>query len=470
MTVDERLRESLQRRAQSVEPSPDGWAAVTRRIDRRQRRTRTVSLSLAAGMSFAAVALVVMMTTVIGRDPSNQNVAAGGGTDSAARSTTTLSSAADPDGPTDGVSPPVTAQNAAPGVGTDPGQPRVIGAPGGPMAATGRNYTPEAVWPDTLAELERLQALADDQQPWRKDPAAVAAAYLADRGIGTQNQSPPVGDADVVVRYSTGLDGGRVHLSRLLDGSIYYVTGARGDDISEVHVVRQGDRLGVDVTVSLPGRVVVRTKQPGSDWNESVTRTVVADQPVSLTADGAASSALIVQVRLEADIGIQALSEQYLGASVLGFDYENLHRGSALRFGGIGPIQIGATLTEAERAAGIPLITNIGEHCTTLGPMGRVGGLLMLSTGGSDKVDVITVSDVPVRTEAGIGVGSTVAEARSAYPGLVERLTDGNGRLVVRPTDPALADYEMVFQVVDGEVASMWSGKKGLSLSDELCA
>jgi hypothetical protein len=96
--------------------------------------------------------------------------------------------------------------------------------------------------------------------------------------------------------------------------------------------------------------------------------------------------------------------------------------------------------------------------------------LLILSMNGSGRVDVITVSDGNVRTDAGIGVGSTMAEVRTAYPGIEERLTDGRGRLVLRPTDPQLSGYEMVFEVSEGEVVGMWSGRKDLGNSDELCA
>jgi hypothetical protein len=76
-----------------------------------------------------------------------------------------------------------------------------------------------------------------------------------------------------------------------------------------------------------------------------------------------------------------------------------------------------------------------------------------------------------VRTDRGIGVGATVAEVRNAYPGIEERLTlDGDGRLVHTPDEPALAAFEMVFGMVDGRVATIWSGATGLSATDELCA
>ena len=112
------------------------------------------------------------------------------------------------------------------------------------------------------------------------------------------------------------------------------------------------------------------------------------------------------------------------------------------------------SLAEAARAAGIATTTDQGESCTTLSPAGRPPGVGFVSTAGEDRVDVITVGAPGVRTDAGIGVGSTVAEVRQAYPGIEERLTlDGDGRLVHTPDDPVLDGFEMVFGMVDGRVA-----------------
>ena len=464
MKIEERLRESLQHRAEVVEPAHDGWASITRRIERRRRRTRTLSMSLLAGMSFAAVALAVVVATTVRQEP-DQNVATGGG---------------DPNRPATSAPyavPPITATPGEPGAGqgTDgnPGS-TTVPAPGGPPPESGtmRNYTPEAVWPETLAELEKHQEAADaGQQPWRNDPMAVVVAYLGDRGIPAPGVGEPSADANPSVRYAfPSMVGGRVYLSRLLDGSIYYVTRSESDDISEVHAVRQGDQLAVDLTVRVPGNLVVRTKGPGSDWNDSARRTVVAEQELSLTVDGPASTALIVQVRLETDDGTVALAESYLGQSVLGFDDEALHNGSILRFGGLGPVGLDMTLAEAERVAGVGTVTNTYAACTSLGTMGRPGGVSFLALNDSGRVDVVVVSDVGVRTAAGIGYGSTLAEVRDAYPDAEERITDGRGRVVLRPSGSDPAGYEIVVGVSDDKVSFIWSGRQGLSMADELCA
>jgi len=94
------------------------------------------------------------------------------------------------------VAPATTAP--APAVATDPAPPTTAAATRAtttvprPAAApdrsrpAGMTYTPEAIWPETLAELDKLQAAVDQgQQPWRNDPVAVARGYLLDRGLPT---------------------------------------------------------------------------------------------------------------------------------------------------------------------------------------------------------------------------------------------------------------------------------------------
>lgn len=471
MNVDEQLRESLRRRAESVEPSPGGWAAINRRIDRRQRRVHTMRLSLAVGTSFAAVALALVMMTTVGHKPDDQNVAATGGS-AAARVSTTVQPSTDPESRPDGSSPStVVGQNGQ----VDSTGSTIAARPGDPNQPTTRSYTPESVWPETLAELERIQSSVDDGlESWPNDPRAVVAAYLADRNLpfAVGDPTPGVGDDKLEIRYSSGSTvGGRVFLSRLLDGSIYYVSRSESDDISELHVVRQGDQLAVDVTARATGNLDVRTKQPGSDWNDGSHRTVVAGQPVSLTVDGPAGAPLIVQVRLEVDGEIIAVADNYLGQDVLRFDDNALHDGSTLRFGGLGPVSVDMTLAEAERWAGVGMVvTKETESCTSLAPTGQPDGVWFLALNGSGLVDVIVVSDGGVRTAGGIGYGSTLDEVREAYPEAEERITDGRGRVVLAPSRSDPTGTEIVIGVSEDKVNFIWSGREGLSMSDELCA
>ncbi len=187
---------------------------------------------------------------------------------------------------------------------------------------------------------------------------------------------------------------------------------------------------------------------------------------MSLTVDGAASSDLIVQVRHQGYDGLVGLSETHFPSISDEWSYESLHDGSVLRIGGLGVVGLGMPLADAERWGGIPMAYDRGEHCTTLSPVDRPPGVSFISTRGEDRVDVITVEAPGVRTREGIGVGSTEAEVRQAYPGAEER--GGPGLVLVLRADPGRD--EMVFRIVDGEVASIWTGADGLSLTDELCA
>ncbi len=477
MVDEEQLRETLHRRAETVEPSANGWSVITRRIARRQRRTRAVTLSLVGGFSFAAVVVAVALVTHAIPD-TDQNVAASGGSAPAFRPTTTVAQpSATPTtvapfdalpgqatlGGPDDVVPPVGGTTLVPGAGTGPTETGMLSS----------GFQTGTIYPETAAELERTQAQVDEgHQPWWADPSMVASSYLSNRGLTTSDAGAPqsIGEPGAL-RYTADGVGGWVSVAQLINGSIYYVEGSRSDRIVQLRVVRQGDRLAVDVMGATGGKVVVRAKRPGSEWNPSTTQTVVAGKVTSLTVDGAAGADLIVQVRHEGDDGRVGLSEQRMGSSLISFEYEGLHAGSHLGPSWLGPVTLGMSLAEATRAAGIATTTDRGESCTTLSPAGAPAGVGFVSTAGEDRVDVITVAAPGVRTGAGIGVGSTVAEVRQAYPDVEDRLTlDGDGRLVYTPDDPILNRFEMVFGMLDGRVAVIWSGDAGLSTTDEICA
>jgi hypothetical protein len=473
VNVDERLRETLHERAAAVEPSPGGWTAITGRIERGQRRARTARLSLVGALSLASVVLAVALVTVTGPDRDDQQVAAEGGTGRPLGPTTTAPSplaAESTDRPLEGGSGEAPGDRPGPRPGPL-GPAAATGSPDGDTGMLSSGFHVGSVWPETAAELETIQAQVDaGHQPWWIDPAMVAAAYLADRGLVVSDADPPrsIGGAGVL-RHRAGGVGGWVSVGQLMNGSIRYVEGSRSDRIVQLRVERQGDRLAVDVTVTDPGRVTVRTKRPGGDWNQGATQAVGGGQRASLTVDGPSGTDLIVQVRHEGDDGGVGLSDQRLGAAQPVLEYEGLHDGSTVGPLGLGPVFVGMPLAEAERFAGILMYYERGEHCTLLAPVGRPGRVAFASTRGDDRVDVITVGNSGVRTAAGIGVGSTVAEVRHAYPGIEERLTDGRGRLI-QGSGEVTSGFEMVLVVVDDRVVEIWSGTAGLGDTDELCA
>lgn len=473
MGVGEDLKQALHRRADGVEPAADGWPAITRRIERRQRRTRTVTLSIVGGFSLAAVAVAVALVTHAIPD-TDQSLSASGGPAPVFRPTTTVAfpfavpttvPAVDPvtGEAVTGDDPPFGPTTVvAPGTGS---------GPGGQSATTAR-VEPEAVYPETAAVLETISAqVAEGHQPWWVDPGMVAASYLGNRGLTTSDAGAPVSVGEPgALRYTADGIGGWVTVAQMANGSIYYVSGSHSDRIVHLKVVHQGDRLAVDLTAAAAGKVVVRTKRPGGEWNQATTQTVAAGKAASLTVQGSAGSDLIVQVRHEGDDGKVVVSDQRLSGGVIGFEYHGLDDASLLGPSGLGPVRLGMSLAEAARVAGVATTRDKGESCTSLS-LGRPAGVALVSTAGEDRVDVITVDAPGVRTDAGVGVGNTVAEVRQAYPGIEERLTiNGDGRMIHHPDDPALADFEMVFGMADGRVSVIWSGSAGLSATDELCA
>ncbi len=477
MTVDEKLRDSLHRRADLVKPSDDGWTAIGRHIERHQRRTRSTTLSLVAGLSLAAVAVAALMITMAVPQVDDQDVAATGpprtpgatATLPFSSVTTTIGSIGPVAGSPSGGAPPV-------GVAAQPNPATTVVPDGGPLqggslAATGA-ASAGAVYPETADEPGGAQSqVAAGRQPSGLDPTMVVSSYLDNRGLTVDDGGGPrfVGDSGAL-RYTAGGVGGWVSVGRSADGTTHFVAGSRTDRVARLHAERRGDRLAVDVLPTAAGKVIVRTKRPGSTWNPAATQPAVAGQTASLTVDGPAADDLIVQVRHEGDDGRVGISDQLLGLHQDHLDYEGLHDGSVLTANRLGPVDIGHSLAWAEQAAGIAMTTDVGESCTSLSPVGRPEGVAFVSTRTDGKVDVIIVAAPGVRTEAGIGVGSTVAEVRQAHPNLDEQLTGGDGRILYRPGDPVQEGYGMVFGILDGRVAVIWSGPAGLAETDEICA
>lgn len=474
MTVDEKLRETLARRASSVEPPLGGWAEITRRIQRRQRRARAATLSLIAGVSVTAVAVVVLMATLPVPGNEGQDVAATGGATEARVSTSVAYPFDTPTtiAPTAAASPgPVVATTGEGGgapsdtIAPDPPGPVDTG-----MAAAG--FYTGTIYPETAASLENTQVqVAAGHQPWWLDPAMVASSYLANRGLTVSEEGAPRRLADQGdLRYTTAAGvGGWVSVSQLGDGSIFYVTGSRTDRIVRLRATRQGDRVAVEVLPAEGGRVVVRTKRPDHDWNPSATQEVVAGRPASLSVEGPGSTELIVQVRYEGDGGEVGLTEQRLARGQPELEYDGLHDGSELHAAGLGPVSIGFDLATTQQMAGIAMTGERTGPCIGVSPTGRPQGVSFLSTDGDDVVDVLVVSAPSVHTSAGIGVGSTAADVRRAYPGVEDRLVGGTGRLVYNAEAP-MERFGMVFHVTDGTVQAIWSGPIAVSRIDEICA
>ena len=421
---------------------------------------------VAATAALVVVALLAVTVALAGRDD-DEPIDAGPAPSTTlgqAPATTPTSTAPDPGGPQPTVAPPppTTTPTTAPRSAPDRSRP------------PGMTYRPEAVWPETLAELDRLQAAVDQgHQPWRTDPVGVAQAYLLERGLPAPGMGPfrAAGDGAGIVDYSVAGMGGRVDLQRLANGTIWFVTGSRTATVPGLHVERQGPSLVAVVQAGAEGSLTVRAKQPGADWGPARqaqafvggTRTFTVPAPTS-------SGDVVVQVRVDGD-GRAGLAESYLGPGTNATGYSALDSESRLQVDGLGPVRIGMTLEEARAASGLPMVYREEPYCVSYRTDGRPDGLAFVATNGNHRLDLIEVTAPTITTLSGIRVGSTLSEARRTYGNRLQgSVQDGRGKLVLVPEDPALSRFALALLVSDNRVAAMQAGLRAVVQSDEPCA
>jgi CubicO group peptidase (beta-lactamase class C family) len=129
---------------------------------------------------------------------------------------------------------------------------------------------------------------------------------------------------------------------------------------------------------------------------------------------------------------------------------------------GFGPIRVGMTVAEAERALGspLPLLGPKMEPCYYVTPKDRPGLAFMIFEGRVARVDVHQQSIV--RTAEGAGIGDPEDHIQSLYPGRVEvqphKYTEGR-YLIVRPAAPADSGYRIIFETDGTQVTRYRAGR-----------
>ena len=160
-----------------------------------------------------------------------------------------------------------------------------------------------------------------------------------------------------------------------------------------------------------------------------------------------------------------------------------LTNNSRLAIDGIGPIQVGMTIAEAQAATGMRFTSghSFGRtpdwQCSYFTPANGPEGLrLMVINGEIARVDI--TGDSRIETLSGAGIGDSQRSVVSLYPGQIEISRHPyigsppyNGRyLTYVPQDAADRAYSLIFETSQGEVTSFRSGFRDAVAAIEGCA
>lgn len=473
MTVEERLRQTLEQRAATVGTSADAWAGVRRRIDRRRRfRPRLTPAAALAGATLVVVALVAAVLARTSHPGTPRQLATVGSQQPAPTTTLAVAPAA----------PPTTALTGLP---PSAGSAATVGGSG--TAGSGIvDYV--GVFPDTASELDAAQKAADaGTQRWRLDPRQVAEHYLDEVGVGNASVGDllPDGTLGGNVPYAAGSGKGNVGVVRLRPGGVWFAVAASTNRLLPFDVHRRvgSTNLAIDVAGTPPASISLEVRTPGAKPWANPTKALGADGTVSFTLTAPNTGPIIVRVVHQAPDGTVGVAERRVAgdeASVAAppsptttaVTTDVLGPGAALRIDGLGPVQVGMTADQAKQAARVAVTTQTAPPCTILSSLSLPGAQFTISGQDGPRIDMIRVTDPRVATLSGIRVGSTEADVMRAYGDRVRARTGPfqNRQLVYTAADPALADLELIFESDGEKVTSMRTGRVATLEMKEPCS
>jgi hypothetical protein len=129
---------------------------------------------------------------------------------------------------------------------------------------------------------------------------------------------------------------------------------------------------------------------------------------------------------------------------------------------GMGPVRIGMSAEQVEKAVGAPL-TLVGDasHCTDGTLAGAPDGLSLMFMENS-LVAVSVDSPATISTASGMRVGTTRDELLDTYGDEIttDSVEDGSERLVFAPTAPRFGGTVIVFDLSDGQVERFAAGTR----------
>lgn len=134
---------------------------------------------------------------------------------------------------------------------------------------------------------------------------------------------------------------------------------------------------------------------------------------------------------------------------------------------GLGTVTFGMQVAAAEKAAGTRLLPDPafppGPQCIALKPENGPAGLwFTVANGAVQRLDVRAPGKL--RTRSGAGIGSSEATLKTLFAEkLVVTAVAGARRAVYTPTDPANADFRVIFDLdATGSVTSYRVGRAGV--------
>ena len=139
-----------------------------------------------------------------------------------------------------------------------------------------------------------------------------------------------------------------------------------------------------------------------------------------------------------------------------------LTEASRLVINGIGPIRVGMTVAEAERASGVRLVQAYGDAaCAVFAPQGEPEDLRFVVTNG--RIATVETFNSLIQTVSGANVGDTVDEVLAMYPGRLEvRPSEAvpNGQdLIFVPRDQGDRRFRVYFVTQNGQVIQIRAGR-----------